>query len=216
MIKSPSTTWLSCAALTLLGFAADVPEAIAQTIYPFEAVYNAEITNIPIAPNIFESTDVGKSVDAPYGLTNLTNLAYAEFDPATSGFRFSSDPAALNLEGLPVGTFSLFGSGSDGVFGNIVGTASLDFENFVGTGSSTITITGGEGRFIGATGILNLLESNTFTPDPTAPINSKFTISGSFQTPQAVPEPETNATLIGIGAVSVGFLLSRRNKKAAA
>ncbi|HYX17754.1 MAG TPA: hypothetical protein VE944_26035 [Nostoc sp.] len=216
MIKSPSTTWLSCAALTLLGFAADVPKAIAQTIYPFEAVYNVEITNIPIAPNIFESTDVGKSIDAPYGLTNLTNLTYAEFDPATSVFRFSSDPAALNLEGLPVSTFSLFSSGSDRVFGSIVGTASLDFENFVGTGSSTITITGGEGRFIGATGILNLLESDTFTPDPTAPINSKFTISGSFQTPQAVPEPETNATLIGIGAVSVGFLLSRRNNKAAA
>lgn len=85
----------------------------------------------------------------------------------------------------------------------------LTRENLVGTGSSTITITGGEGRFSGATGTLNLLENDTFIPDPTAPINARYAISGLIETPQAVPEPKTDATLVGFGAIGAGFLLRR-------
>jgi len=214
MIFRSHTAWLIPVAVTLLNFGLGNVRVAAQTIYPFKAVYNTEITNRPLAPNLFESTDIGESDDAPYGLTNLTNLTYAEFDPNNSLFRFDSDPAVLGLENLPTGTFTLFGSGSDKVSGTINGTAKLDFENFVGTGSSTVTITGGSGRFSGATGILNLLENNTFTPDPTAPIKSQFAISGSFQTPQKVPEPRTNTTLI-IGAIGIGFVLRRRRSHCA-
>ncbi|MBW4631247.1 MAG: hypothetical protein KME30_04900 [Iphinoe sp. HA4291-MV1] len=46
-----------------------------------------------------------------------------------------------------------------------------DFENLVGSGFYTINITGGEGRFIGAKGILTFSETNVLSPDPTAPIN---------------------------------------------
>lgn len=87
----------------------------------------------------------------------------------------------------------------------------LTRENLVGTGSSTITITGGEGRFIAANGTLNLLENATLSPDPTAPIESRLSISGSFQ---AVPEPKPNITLVGLSVIGVGFLLrSRRSRR---
>lgn len=208
MIHS-SYTALLFGAVALVGFGASVPKAIAQTTYPFEATYNAEITNKPIAPNISESFDVGESVDAPYGLTNIMNMTYAEFDPNTSVFRFDSDPAAIGLEGLPVGTFTFFGSGSDRLLGRISGSASIDFENLVGTGSSTITIFDGEGRFTDASGILELSENATLSPDPTAPISSEFRISGSFQTPEAVPEPKADATLVAIGLIGGTFLLRR-------
>ncbi len=209
MIPHLYTAWAVPVALTLVGFGLEITPASAQTTYPFEATYNVEITTRPLVGNISEATETGESVDAPYGLTNLTNLAYAEFDPNTNVFRFDSDPAALGLEGLPTGSFDLFGSGSDRLFTTISGTTQADFVNLVGTGSSTITITGGEGRFSGATGTLKLLENDTFSPDPTAPINALYAISGSIEAPQAVPEPRTDATLVGIGAIGAGFLLRR-------
>lgn len=202
------SVWLFCAALTLLGFEPGA-EAIAQTTYPFDAVYDAEIITTPIEGNISKTTETGESADAPYGLTNLTITNYAELNPETGVFTYGPSPASFGLEGLPPGTFTLFGDESDKVFGTISGSVSVDFENLVGTGSATITITGGEGLFSGATGTLDLLENDTFSPDPTAPIDAEFSISGSIQT---VPEPTTNTTLIGIGMIGVGFLLySRRS-----
>jgi hypothetical protein len=203
--------WLVPAAFTLLGFGPGAAKAIAQTTYPFEATYNAEITTRAIAPNISKTSETGESADAPYGLTNLTIVNYAELDPDTSVFTFGPDPATFGLEDLPFGTFTLSGNGSDKLFGTISGSVSVDFENLVGTGSSTITITGGEGRFSGATGTLGFLENDTFSPDPTAPIQAQFSINGSFE---AVPEPIPNTTVIGISAIGVGFLLhSRRNSR---
>ena len=198
-------------AVTLASFATGTAQAIAQTTYPFEATFNSEITNRPLSGNVFETSATSESADAPYGLTNLTILSYTQIDFNTGVATFNSDPATFGLEGFPFGTLAFSGNGSDQLFGTISGTANSD--------SSTITITDGEGRFVGATGILNGSQTIVSSPDPggiTAPIITRDRISGSFQTPQAVPEPETNATLIGIGAVSVGFLLRRRNKKAIA
>jgi hypothetical protein len=125
-------------------------------------------------------------------------------------FTYSADPAEFGLEGLPLDTtITLSGTGSDKLFGTNSGSTAVDFENLVGTGSGTITITGGEGKFIGAAGTLDLLENDTLSPDPTAPIEAQLTISGSFQ---AVPEPSPNTTVIGISAIGAGLLLhSRRN-----
>lgn len=206
------SVWLFCAALTLLGFGPGAAKATAQSTYPFEATYNAEITTKPTsAPNVIEPTVIGESADAPYGLTNLMIMNYASVDPDTGLVTFDSDPATFGLEGLPIGTLTLSKNGSDKLFGTNRGTASLS------GGSGPITITGGEGKFIGATGTLELLQNNTSSPDPTgvtAPIEAQITISGSFQ---AVPEPKPNATVIGIGAIGVGFLLhsSRNSRKRA-
>jgi hypothetical protein len=135
------------------------------------------------------------------------------FNPDSSVFTFGPDPATYGLEGFPIGTLTLSGQGSDKLFGTISGFAAIDFANGVGSGSSTVTITGGEGTFSGATGIFSLLENNTLSPDPTAPIMATLFIKGSFQT---VPEPGTNTALIGVGTIAVGLsLYSRRRSNVA-
>lgn len=99
------------------------------------------------------------------------------------------------------------------MFGTISGSVLADFQNLVGTGTSTVTITGGSGIFGSATGTLNVLDNDTFSPDPTAPIQARFSINGSFLTPQAVPEPKTEAALVGIGLIGIGFLLLRHRSR---
>ncbi len=203
------SVWLVPAAFTLLGFG-PVPSAIAQTTYPFRATYNAEITTKLLAENVLKTNIRGESADAPYGLTNLTIGNYAKVDPGTGVVAYGPDPATFGLEGLPLDTtITLFGNGSDKLFGTNSGSISPE-----GTGSGTITITGGGGKFFGATGTLDFSQNNISSPDPTgltAPIISEGRVSGSFQ---VVPEPKPNATLIGISALGVGFLLnSRRNSR---
>ncbi len=139
------------------------------------------------------------------------NTNYGLIDPDTGAITFSPDPANFGLEGLPPGGVTFFGQGSDKLFGTINGTALLDFQNLVGTATGTFTITGGSGNFSGATGTFIFFENDILSPDPTAPIKSRAVLSGSFQ---AVPEPRPSATVIGIGALGVGFLLhSRRNSR---
>lgn len=210
MIQKSYSAWLFGVALTLVGFGASVPKAIAQTTYPFETTYDAEINTTLLeqsdAEIILETNVTGESTDAPYGLTNLQIENYSSVDPATGVVRYDSDPATFGLEGLPLGTLTLSGNGNDKLFGTNRGTVSGD------TGSGTITLTGGEGRFVGATGTLDLFQTITSSPDPTgvtAPIISPATISGSFQTSEAVPEPRTDASLVSIGLIGAGFLLRR-------
>jgi hypothetical protein len=201
---------LACT-VALLGFGLDATRASAQTTYPFEATYNVETRAIPIPSyvNVFQATDTGGSIDAPYGLTTFFNSNYAVFNPDSSVFTFGPDPATYGLEGFPIGTLTLSGQGSEKLFGTISGFAAIDFANGVGSGSSTITIIGGEGRFSGATGIFSLLESNTLSLDPTAPIKGTLLVKGSFQT---VPEPGTNTALVGVGALAVGLSLYSRHR----
>lgn len=217
MIQNSSTAWLFCVALTLGGFGLGAARVHAQTTYPFEATYNVKISNTPLdvtdAGIILETMTTGESADAPYGLTNVQSENYSSVDPDTGVGTYDTEPATFDLEGFPVGTATLFGDGSDRVFGTNRGTVSGD------TVSGTITLTGGDGRFIGATGTLDLFQTITSSPDPTgvtAPIESPATISGSIQVPQAVPEPKTDATLVGIGAIGAGFLLRRRRPSSTA
>ncbi len=168
-----------------------------------------ETTLTPIAPNISRATDIAQTADAPYGITNFENTNYSQFDPITNTITFGPDAAQFGLEGLPIGTVTFYGSGSDRLFGTSSGTASLDFANLVGNSSGTINITGGEGRFNGAVGSLVFNENVTVNPDPTAPLNGQALVSGSFQTSAAVPEPRNDAALVGLGVLGTGFLLRR-------
>ncbi|WP_201253364.1 hypothetical protein [Nodularia spumigena] len=79
-------------------------------------------------------------------------------------------------------------------------------------GSGTITITGGAGRFRGATGIFNFTEIESLDQDPTAPLKGQAFVSGSFQTPQTVPEPSTDAILFNISVIGIGLMLRRSHK----
>ncbi len=201
---------LACT-VALVGFGLGATRASAQTTYPFEATYNVETTAIPIPSyvNVFQAIDIGESTNAPYGLTTVFNSNYAVSNSNGSVFTFGPDPATYGLEGFPIGTLTLSGQGSEKLFGTISGFAALDFANGVGSGSSTVTITGGEGRFNGATGVFSLVENDTLSPDPTAPIKATWLVKGSFQT---VPEPGTNIALIGVGAIAVGLSLYSRHR----
>lgn len=210
MLRSHNV-WLFGVALTLLSFGSGAEKVSAQTVYPFEAFFESETSLEPIAPNVFRSTDIGRSNNAPYDLTNFINVNYSQFDPNTGGFVFVPDAREFGVENLPIGTVTFFGNSSNRLFGTISGNTSVDFQNFVGTSSGTITITGGEGLFSGATGELSFLENVTVSPDPTAPFRGEATIRGSIQ---AVPEPRSIATLVGVGAIATNFLLRRRNRKA--
>ncbi|MCC5666316.1 hypothetical protein LC653_20930 [Nostoc sp. CHAB 5784] len=198
--------------LFLVSVGANTTKAIAQTTYPFDVVYNTEVTLTPIP-----STDVSKAFvsgfnsDAPYGLSNFSSINnYSRTDPNTGNLVFLQDPAKFGLQGLPIGRDEFFGSGDDKLFGSSSATASFDFINRQLVGSGTITITGGTGRFSGATGILNFSEIESLDQDPTAPLKGQAFLNGSFQTPQKTPEPKTNATLFGICVIGIGWILRRR------
>ncbi|BAZ12648.1 hypothetical protein NIES4071_44800 [Calothrix sp. NIES-4071] len=213
MNYSSYTAKVVSVALSLVGFGLGT-EVRAQTTYQFEpTTYDSVITTklLQQAPTeiILDTNVTGQTSNAPYGLTNLQINNYSSVNPATGVVTYNTDPAAFGLQGLGFGSLTLSGSGNDKLFGTNRGTVSLE------SGSGTITITGGEGRFVGATGSFNLLQTITSNPDPTGlttPILSPATISGSFQTPQAVPEPKTDAALVSVSFLGAIFLLSQRRR----
>jgi hypothetical protein len=202
--------WLAPVAAALLSFGLGNAKASAQTQYPFETIYNSETSLEPIATNIFRITSIGDSVDAPYGLTRLVNVSYGNLNSNTGAIAIDPDPATFGLENFPLGNITIFGQGEDKLFGNTKGTATLDFQNLVGTVSNTINISGGSGKFSGAIGTLILTENLTLNPDPTAPVRGRPLVKGSFQTFQTIPEPRNVAAIFSIGVIGMGFLLRRR------
>ncbi|MBD2451660.1 hypothetical protein H6G76_32000 [Nostoc sp. FACHB-152] len=198
------TTWGVGVALTIIGLAANSQSAIALTQYPFETTYNGQTTLTPITQNIFRISSQGNNINAPYGLNRLTNISYGEFLPSTGTITIDPDPAQFRLENLAFGSFTLFGQGEDRLFGTTSGLAVLDFPNAVGRVTNTISITGGSGRFRGATGTLQLSENLTLNnPDITAPVTGVPKISGTFQT---VPEPNQTTALLCIGVIGFSML----------
>lgn len=176
---------LAFAISVLLSFGLGNTPALAQTTYQFEATYNVESMGEPIQGDILRVGDKGESTNAPYGLTKVENSNYALFNPKTSNvIKVSPDPATFGLkgEGFLSGKLTLSGQGSDKLFGTETGTSTYDFENLVGSGSYTIIITGGEGRFRGAKGILKFSEASLLSPDPAAPIKGTWFVTGAFQT----------------------------------
>lgn len=202
-------------ALTLVGVGAHVPKAIAQTTNPFEANYNTETILEPIAPNISEVTVTGESTDAPYGLTNLNVRTYSQIDPNTGVVTFNADPATFGLEDLAVLSDTIQSTDDGEQLFTITSdiNARIDFEQQTLSGTGTQTVTGGTGRFAGATGELTFRQTDVLNPNPTAPSIGKAFVTGSFETPEAVPEPRTEATLVVVGALGVGFLLRRQRQR---
>jgi hypothetical protein len=207
------TVWLAPATLILLSFGLGDTKARAQIEYPFETVYNAESTLIPITTNILKITNIGESANAPYGLTKLVNENYGKLNPDTGVITLNPDPTTFGLKDLPLGNITIFGQESDRLFGTVISTAALDFQNLVGTVSGTITITGGSGKFSGATGILTLSENLTLSPDPTASVRGLPLVKGSFQVFQTVPEPRNITALICVGMIGANFLLHQHGFK---
>jgi|SRR5919202_5549938 hypothetical protein len=178
---------LALAILVILSFGCVLGNstAIAQTTdYSFEATYNIESLGEPIRGDVLRVRETGESTSAPYGLTQLENRGYALFNPETSNvLKADSDPEKFGLKGedFPLGRLTFLGQGTDKLFGTATGSSTYDLDNLVGTGSDTITITGGEGRFSGAKGILKFSETSILSPDPTVPTKGTWFVKGSFQ-----------------------------------
>ncbi|MBR8833926.1 MAG: hypothetical protein DSM106950_07780 [Stigonema ocellatum SAG 48.90 = DSM 106950] len=209
MIRS-RVTWLIPVAFSLVGFGSTVQSATAQTTYPFEAPYDIVSEFEQITPDVSKVTTTGENADAPYGLTNFKTIDYAQFDPTTGITTAVPDAATFGLKGLPIGTTVFSGSGNDSLFGNSNATATNDIENLIVSASGSVNITGGSGRFSGATGTLTHLDTYPLNSDPTAPLTGRTLVSGSFETPQSVPEPTATTTLISIGIIGANFLVRQR------
>jgi len=194
-----------------LGTLAEVKSASAQTTYPFDTVYDTVVTLTPITKDVSQALVLGVNPDAPYGLTNFKSFNnYSRVDPATGNLVFVRDASKFGLSGFPIGGEEFSGNGADKLFGNSTATAAFDFPNNVLSGTGTINITGGAGRFSGANGTLNFTEIEPLNSDPTAPLKGHAFLKGSFQTPHQVPEPATNTALIGIGMIAAFQLRYRR------
>lgn len=198
-------------AFTIVGFGSSVQSAFAQTTYPFDTVYDTVVTLTPITTDVSQALVLGFNPNAPYGLTNFRSFNnYSRIDPTTGNLVFVQDASKFGLSGFPIGGEEFSGNGADKLFGNSTATASFDFPNNTLSGTGTINITGGAGRFSGANGTINFTEIEPLNLDPTAPLKGHAFLKGSFQTPQQVPEPATNTAVIGIGMFAVWLRYKRK------
>lgn len=205
--------WLIPVALTCLSIGTNIQKSAANTTFPFNTVYETEVTITPIPDSdVVKATVSGTNSNAPYGLTNFISENYSRIDPQTGVGTFSANPEDLGLDPavFPFLTEEYFGSGDDKLFGFSEVTAFFDFQDFTVSGDGTINITGGAGRFTDATGTLSFTEDGNFDPNPTAPILGEAFITGSFQVPHQIPEPSDTIGL-AFGVVGAGLFL-RRNK----
>lgn len=217
MLRRSYSVGLVSVATMLVGLGVDTSKAIAQTDYEFSATYNTVVTIDPsFRPDlgIFRATITGETTDAPYGLNNFISNTYGKFDPTTNISTFNSDPAVFGLQGEPVLSDRYFGIENE-LFGTANDQARFDFEQGTVAGGGTITLTGGSGIFENATGQITFTQNDRLTStDVTEPFEGQATLNFSVQTPQEVPEPTTNATLVGIGIIGSGLLWQRRRTAA--
>jgi hypothetical protein len=217
MMMRSQIKWLIPVALSCSTLGSNLQSAAANTIFPFNAVYETEVTVTSI-PNsdVVKASVTGTNSNAPYGLTNFVSENYSRIDPQTGIGTFSANPEDLGLDPavFPLLTDEFFGSGDDKLFGFSQITALFDFQTFTVSGEGTIDITGGAGKFTGATGTLSFTESGNFDPNPTAPILGEAVISGSFQVPHQIPEPGVSFGL-ATGVVGAGLFLHQKKNKTA-
>ena len=180
--------------------------------FPFDTVYDVEEILTPIPEtDLFDALVTGFNPDAPYGLTDYIVESYVLVDIDTGIVTFDTDPTQFGLEGFPTGSVVYSGSGEDRLIGISSGTATLDFTTGLISGLSIETIVDGTGRFDGATGVFEIFESEPIPDDPTATVlEGQAQVSGSFQTTQSVPEPQTNRIWIGIGLILISKTFLRR------
>ncbi len=201
-------------AIAALSFGLVTTKAFAQTIYPFNAVYDVVNVFEPITPEVSKVTLVGTSADAPYGLTNIASGNYTRLDTATGITKSGPDAAEFGINGLPILTDTFFGSGNNKLFGTSTATAVADLANLTASAEVTLTIIGGSGEFTAAKGTLQISDTYTLSLDPTAPIKGRASVNGSFETFQKVPEPNAGIGMV-LGICGVGLFLKRQRKQIA-
>lgn len=200
-------TWLVAAVVSVASVGMTWQKSDAQTVFDFDTFYDTEVILQSITSDLTRASITGSNPNAPYGLTNFSSTNYSQFNPATGTFTFVPDAAQFGVQGLPIGMDMYFGANGDKLVGLSNATAVIDSANGLLNGSGTVTITGGEGRFAGATGFFSFTESEPLNTDPTAPLRGRAFLKGSFQIPKTVPEPRTDMTLVSAGLIGITFLM---------
>lgn len=180
----------------------------------------SELTN----PTILDVSVIGESGDSnvPFGLTNFTSKTVGlplppQIDAVTGQITrqvsvFRANPADLNVK-APQLFDMYFGEGTDNkLIGQANDQALFDFVQGTVEGEGVITVVGGEGIFEGASGKINFTQKDVLGA-PGESIKGEAKLDFFIQTPQAVPEPGTEATLAGLGLLGTGFLLRRHRQK---
>ncbi|WP_308256763.1 multicopper oxidase domain-containing protein [Geminocystis sp. GBBB08] len=166
------------------------------TVYdiPNDGIENAgpqQYLNILINPNLAQGTP-SNTPNAPYGLTDLIGSVYLYDvfkDDGNGNLVYDSSQGNTNPDAfpflkqnypeLPLGYIALQGSGPNKLFGqetaNITQTTDPDGVIHI-TNVGTIDITGGEGIFQGATGVLEYIENGISG----LPYTGKITIEGNI------------------------------------
>ena len=177
------TWWLILGVLALVCFAFSVESGKAQVIYRFETTYNVSSTSEPITQDVSVTSLSGESSDAPFGLTKVSGLTYSQVDLVTGKLRFNTNPATFGLEGLPLGSVTLFGDNNNKLSGTNNAIGRIDFTSLKGTAKNIFTIAGGEGLFENATGIVILNEVYQISLDPNIPTIASSRANGTIKVP---------------------------------
>lgn len=210
-----NTVWFAPVVLTLVCTGPSVlPAYSAQSEYTFNANYEGIISLVDTIPpaDILKFVTEAESSNAPFGLTNANQLHYALNTP--DKVTITTVPNVFGLKDEPDGFLSLFGTGSDKLFGTYSGTSKPNPGNLQ-TFSGTVNITGGEGRFLGAEGTLTFSGGLTY-PRPSPiwfSLDGSFTTNGSSTEPTPVPEPSSILGLLVFGAFGAGSVLKRSQTK---
>jgi hypothetical protein len=200
-------TWVVAAVVSVTSIGMSWQKSNAQTVFDFDTFYDTEVVLQPIRTELTRASITGTNPNAPYGLTNFSSTNYSQFNPVTGTFTFVPDAAQFGVQDLPVGMDMYFGANADKLFGLSNATAVIDNVNSVLNGSGTVTITGGEGRFAGATGLFNFTETEPLNEDPTAPLRGRAFLKGSFQIPKTLPEPRTDVALFSVELIGIACLM---------
>jgi hypothetical protein len=219
MISHLQSLGLVSAAVILASFSVNAEKVNAQTNdqnYNFSITYDTLTKVDPsFRPDvgISRATITGESPNAPFGLTNFESNTYGKFDPTTNISKFNADASALGLEGQPILGDRYFG-GSNELYGTADDQARFDFVNSIVEGDGTITLTGGTGIFKDAMGEITFTQRDRLTnTDLTAPFRGQATLNFSVKVPKQVPEPNTNAGLVGMGLVALSFALGQYRRQ---
>jgi hypothetical protein len=210
---------LMTATLTLVSLGSNMQSVKAQVNYTFSADYNTLVTiDTTYRPDlgIVRATIKGESTQsAPYGLDSFVSETYGKLepieDPSINEYTFNSDPSVFGLEGEPAFSDRYYG-GANELFGKASDRAEINFAEGIIKGAGTITIFGGTGLFQNATGTITFTQQDQLNP-PGTPSQGLAKLNFNLQTPQQVPEPTANKSLIVMGLMGASLVISRRYKK---
>ncbi len=176
---------------TLLVAASLSGSALAQGL-PVTGTYNGTFTITPTGAATVHDEGTGTSIDAPYGLVDISTT----FD-ATALDPFFENQTVSN------GALTLSGTGSDTLLGVFTGTFNLPYPTNAGTFILNGNFNGGTGAFAQATGLFTATGAATFTGATSGILSA--TITG-----QVTPEPSSLAFLTCSALTAAAFLRRRK------